>query len=399
MGDRTDEHIESLPSIAIAKPDLGQEEADAARDAVLSGWVTQGPQVAAFEREFAARTGVAHAVAVSNCTTALHLALLGAGVGDGDEVITVSHSFIATANVIRQCGAIPVFIDIDPVTFNINPALIQAAVTPRTRAILAVHQMGMPADMAAIMAVAEGFGLAVVEDAACAIGGAYVEATGTQRPIGKPFGQSVCFSFHPRKIITTGDGGMIATDDASLAQKFRLWRQHGMSVSDTVRHAATTVIFESYPELGFNYRMTDIQAAVGRPQLRRLDGIVARRRALASRYATLLRGISGVIPPAEPAYALSNWQTYCIRLPKGVDQRAVMQAMLNDGISTRRGVMCAHLEGAYAGLPHAPLPESEAAQAEGVCLPLHLELTEADLARVVKSLCLAIEQASQLAVG
>ena len=245
--------------VPVARPHLGQEEVSAAGRAILSGWVTQGPEVAAFEREFAAYVGAPHACAVSSGTTALHLALLAVGVRPGDEVITVSHSYIATANSIRYCGAKPVFVDIDPATFNIDPRKIEPAISERTRAILCVHQMGMPCDLKAILDIARHRGLPVVEDAACAIG-SEILWQGQWEKIGKPHGDVACFSFHPRKLLTTGDGGMLTTADTEIDRKFRLWRQHGMSVPDTVRHSSPTVVFESYPELGFNYRLTDIQA-------------------------------------------------------------------------------------------------------------------------------------------
>ena len=223
--------------IPIAKPVLEDAEAEAARDVVLSGWVTLGPQVAAFEREFAASVGAPHACAVSSCTTALHLALLAAGVGPGDEVVTASHSFIATANSIRYCGATPVFVDIDPTTFNVEPRLVAEAVTPRTRAILAIHQLGMPCDLPSLLGIANRHGIALIEDAACAVG-SEIRINGQWEPIGRPRGEIACFSFHPRKVITTGDGGMMTTANPEFDRKFRLWRQHGMSVPATVRHCS-----------------------------------------------------------------------------------------------------------------------------------------------------------------
>lgn len=361
--------------VQFARPDLGAGEAQAAYDAVMSGWVTQGPQVAAFEGEFAACVGADHACAVANCTAALHLALLSVGVLPGDEVVTVSHSFIATANVVRYCGAVPVFVDMQPATFNIDPERIAAAVTPKTRALLVVHQMGMPCDMTAIMAIAKAHDLAVIEDAACGLG-AEILYEGAWRPIGAPMGDVVCFSFHPRKIITTGDGGMITTNDPEKDRLFRLWRQHGMSASDLARNSSHKVTIEDYPVLGYNYRLTDIQAAMGRRQLARLPEIIASRRAVGAYYAARLAQLPGVTAPAEPEWAKANWQSYCVRLPAGCDQREVMQGMLERGIATRRGVMCAHMTGAYEGCEiRFPLPESEAGQDRCILLPCYSGLT------------------------
>lgn len=333
--------------IPITKPTLGDEEIAAVAEALRSGWVSQGPAVARFEQAFATFVGAEHACAVSNCTTALHLALLAVGVRPGDEVITVSHSFIATANSIRYCGATPVFVDILPDTFNLDPTLIEAVVTERTKAILCVHQIGLPCDLPRILAIAARHDLPVIEDAACAIGSELRIGERWER-IGKPHGDIACFSFHPRKVITTGEGGMLTTRNAEWDQQFRLLRQHCMSVPDTTRHGSTQVIFEAYPELGFNYRMTDIQAAVGCEQLKRLPEIVTQRRELAVRYRLLLAAIPGLGIPAEPDWARSNWQSFCVVLPEGRDQHQVMQSMLDAGVATRRGIMCSHREVAYA---------------------------------------------------
>ncbi len=369
--------------IPISLPTLGEEEAAAAREAILSGWVTQGPRVAAFEEEFAAFVGAPHACAVSNCTTALHLALHVLGVGPGDEVVTVSHSFIATANAVRHCGAVPVFVDVDPTTFNIDPTRIESAITPRTRAILPVHQVGLPCDMAAILAVANRHGLPVVEDAACAIG-SEVRVDGRWARVGRPHGAVACFSFHPRKVITTGDGGMITTRDPGLDRAFRLLRQHGMSVPDTVRHSSREVVFEDYPTVGFNYRMTDIQAAVGRVQLERLPDLLARRLELAGRYTRAICRIPGLEVPHVPDYARPNFQSYAVRLtpdyPLGRDD--LMRVLLGQGISTRRGIMNAHQEGAYAGGLFR-LPHSEAARDRTILLPLFPDMTDEESDRVV----------------
>ena len=376
--------------IPIAKPVLEEAEAEAARQVVLSGWVTQGPQVAAFEGEFAAYVGAPYACAVSSCTTALHLALLALGVATGDEVITASHSFIATANSIRYCGAVPILVDIDPRTYNLDPRQVAQAVTPRTRAILAIHQMGMPCDLPALRGVANQHGIALIEDAACAAG-SEVRIDGQWQPIGRPLGDLACFSFHPRKVITTGDGGMLTTANAEFDNTFRLLRQHGMSVPDTVRHASPQVVFEDYLAIGYNYRMTDIQAAIGRKQLGRLPELVSRRRVLAARYDELLGNIEGLQLPLEPEWARSNWQSYCLRLPDRVNQVAVMQELLDQGIATRRGIMCSHREPCYAGeKPRHDLRQSELAQDHAILLPLYAQMTEEDQVTVANALCSAL---------
>jgi len=377
----------SAAPLPIARPSLGEEEIEAAARVIRSGWVTQGPEVAAFEREFAEAVGAPHACAVSNCTTGLHLALLVAGIVPGDEVLTVSHSFIATANAVRYCGAEPRFVDVDPATCNIAPDLVESAITPRTRAILCVHQLGMPCDLERLVDIGRRHGIPVIEDAACAAG-SEIRWDGRWQRIGRPHGDIACFSFHPRKVITTGDGGMITTRHAEWDRTLRLLRQHGMSVADTVRHNSAQVVFESYDMVGFNYRMTDLQAAVGRVQLRRLPALVGERRMRADRYRSLLAPVAGVRAPAEPAWAKSNWQSFAVRLTDGHEQRAVMQAMLDRGVATRRGVMCAHRQRPYAG--HAALRESEMAEDQVILLPLFPGITDADQSLVVGALTVAM---------
>lgn len=379
--------------IPIIRPAVGQPEADAASAAVLSGWLSQGSQVAAFEAEFAALVGAPFACAVTNCTVALHFALLALGVGPGDEVVTVSSSFIATANTIRQCGAEPVFVDINPSSLNMDPAAAEAALTSRTKAILCVHQLGMPCDLRRLLPLARRAGVPLIEDAACAIGSEVDLGRGWES-IGRPHGDIACFSFHPRKVVTTGEGGMLTTRNPEWDRRFRLWRQHGMSVPDTQRHASNRVVFEDYVVPGYNQRLTDIQAAVGRAQLARLPGLLAERRRLALRYRRLLAGLPRLGLPDQPGWARSNWQSYSVRLSGGVDQLAVMQAMLDRGIATRRGVMCAHLEPAYAELEtRFPLPESERARDGCILLPLFPGLTDAEQDEVAEGLRAAMVMA------
>jgi dTDP-4-amino-4,6-dideoxygalactose transaminase len=367
--------------IPVAKPELGEEEIALVAETIRSGWITQGPRVAEFEKAFAGRVGAAHAVAVSNCTTALHLALVASGIGPGDEVIAPPHSFIATANPILYCGARPVFVDIDPETLNMDPRLIPAAITGRTKAIIVVDQVGRPADMAAISAAVRGRGVTIIEDAACATGSVY-----RGKPVGdNTYSPLVCFSFHPRKVISTGDGGMITTPDADLAARLRLLRQQGMSVNDLERHQSKTVVSEIYPILGYNYRLTDVQAAIGLCQLRRLDAILARRRAIAAHYDRMLAGTPGVRLFAEPADCRWNQQTYLIRLEgSGAARRdTFMQRLLEEGIATRRGIMSIHREASYVErFGPQSFPQSERASDECVCLPLYTQMADADIDRV-----------------
>ncbi len=365
-------------TIPIMRPHLGAEEAAAASAAIESGWVAQGPRVAEFEATFAARVGAGHAVALSSCTTALHLALVVLGVGPGDEVVVPSLSFIATANAARYVGATPVFADVDEYTQNLSPKTVEQVVTAATRAVILVHQAGVPADIGAIHRLCDGRGVAVVEDAACAIGAMY-----EGDPIGS-HSELVAFSFHPRKVITTGEGGMLTTSRPQWAERVRRLREHGMSMSAADRHRAQGVVIEQYLETGFNYRMTDIQAAVGLVQLGRLDDIVARRRHLASRYHELLADVPGITMVADPAYGTANFQAFWVVLPDDfpLSRNDLMAKMLEAGISSRRGIMAAHLEPAYAGHPHPDLPVTERLNRQSLILPLYHQMTEDDVRRV-----------------
>lgn len=369
-------------TIPVAKPFFGTEEENALVAALRSGWVSQGPRVAEFEQRFAEYIGADHAVALSSCTTALHLAMIAAGVRAGDEVLCPSLSFIATANCIRYVGAEPVFVDIDPATYNLDPNRVEEAITSRTRAILAVHQIGLPAPMKELAEIAARRDLVLIEDAACAIGSEYFG-----EKIGRPHSRMACFSFHPRKILSTGEGGMITTNDGELAVRLRRLRQHGMSTSDLARHGATRVSFESYDELGYNYRMTDLQAAIGLEQLRRLDGMLARRRHLAARYTTELAKVAWLQPPVEPAGCRHNYQSYMMRLKADapLSRDELMQSLLDSGISTRRGIMASHLEAPYADKDWSKrLPETERATEETIILPLFHLMTDEEQDYVIE---------------
>ena len=368
--------------IPVIRPFLGEEEAQAAAEVVRSGWVAQGPRVREFEAAFAGSVHAGHGVAVSSCTTALHLALVQLGVGPGDEVVVPSFSFIATANAVRYVGATPVFADVDPLTGNVTPATVEAALTPRTAAVIGVHQGGMPFDQDAVAAVCAAKGLALIHDAACAAGSTYRGA-----PVSA--GATIAaWSFHPRKLLTTGEGGMLTTDDAEAAGRMRRLREHAMSVSAADRHTSDRIVLESYDEVGFNFRMTDLQAAIGLIQLRKLPEVIARRRELADRYHKLLTEVDGLRAVEDPPYGTTNYQSFWVVLPDDYAGTVVdvLEGLAARGISARRGIMAAHLEPAYADARAAELPVTEHLTSRSLILPLFHQLTEADQDRVAASL-------------
>lgn len=380
--------------IPIMRPWLGREEELAVAEVLASGWIAQGPQVAAFERSVCAALGAEHAVATTSCTTALHLALHALGLGGGDEVVVPSLSFIATANAPRYVGARPVFADVDLETQNLTAATVEPALAPSTRAVIVVHQAGMPADVQAIEAVCAARGVAVIEDGACAIGSTY-----RGRPIGG--GNLVALSFHPRKLLTTGEGGMLLTPDADVAGRLRRLREHGMAVSAHERHARSTVVLEEYLELGFNFRMTDLQAAVGLVQLGKLDAMVAERRRLAEAYRAALAGVPGLALPGDPPYGTTNYQSFVVRLEDDLDveRDMVMQQLLDEGIATRRGIMAAHLEPACSDLHVQALPVTERLTRRSLVLPLFHGMTEEQIERVAEALTGSVAQRAGAAEG
>ena len=369
----------SQPSdvIPFARPAVGPEESAAVYDVVMSGGLGQPGKVHEFEEAFARLIGVPYAIAVSSCTTALHLGLSGFGIGEGDEVVVPSLSFIATANVVRYVGATPVFAEVDSGTQNLTPESIEAVLSPVTKAVLVVHQTGVPADLDRIRAVCEPRGVAVFEDAACALGSQY-----KGRHISGS-GGFAAFSFHPRKVLTTGEGGIITTDDPVKAKIMRGLATHGGQLLDPAPLGD-----ERYIGAGFEYAMCSPLAAIGIVQLRRFDAIVRQRRVLGDRYRSLLADIKGLQMISDTAYGRTNYQSFWILPPKDllVDRSTIMKALMERGIMTRRGVMAAHLEPPYSDVQHVPLPVTERFAKDSLTLPLFHDMTFAQQDRVVAAI-------------
>ncbi|WP_028659472.1 DegT/DnrJ/EryC1/StrS family aminotransferase [Nocardioides insulae] len=370
----------ALTRISVMQPWLGEDEVAAVAEVLRSGWVAQGPKVAEFEATFARRLEAAHAVATSSCTTALHLALVVAGVQAGDDVVVPSLSFVATANAPTYVGARPVFADVDGVTGNLTASGVAAVLTPQTRAVIVVDQGGVPVDLAPIRALCDPRGIVVIEDAACAAGSLY-----RGHPAGA-WAELATWSFHPRKLLTTGEGGMLTTSRLDWAERARRLREHAMSVSAAERHASVLAPPERYDEVGFNFRMTDLQAAVGLVQLDRLPAIVERRRELAARYAEAIAGIDGLRLVADPPHGRTNMQSCWVEVGRSyrTDREGLLAELAEAGISARRGIMAAHRQRAHAAAAReAELPETDRLTDTTLILPLFHQLTTAEQDRVI----------------
>lgn len=369
-------------NIAIALPSTGEEEWQAARAPLVEGWLTQGPRVAAFEKAFAQRHQVKHAYAATSCTTALHLILAALDIGPGDEVIVPAFTWVSTANVVVYCGAKPIFADIDPATYNLDPAQVKAKITPRTKAIIAVHLFGLCAEMDALKVAAGN--IPIVEDAACAAGSSYRD-----RPAGS-IGLAGAFSFHPRKSITTGEGGMVTTNDDALGEKVNMLRNHGASISEEQRHSGPRpYLLPDFNLLGFNYRMTDLQGAVGLVQLTKLDRFIAERQRWADYYAAELAAVPWLRTPRVPEGCVHGWQAYVCHVDERKAPRPrneIMDLLQGAGISTRPGTHAVHMLGYYRerfGLKPEDFPAARDGDQHSMAIPLHNRMSKDDYRYVV----------------
>lgn len=359
--------------IPITKPYFTKEEEDAIVSTIKSRWIIQGPRVEKFEKKIASYLGVKHAIAVSSGTTALHLALIALGIKEGDEVIVPSFSFIASANCILYVGATPIFADIDPKTYNVDPKDIEKKITKKTKAIIVVHQIGLPAEMDQIMDIAANKKLHVIEDAACSLGATYKgKQTGS-------IGDIACFSFHPRKSITTAEGGILTTNSNDIAELLKSLRNHGV-----VRENGNDV----YRYLGYNYRMSDINAALGLAQFKKLNAILGRKKELAEKYSEAFSDNRNITIPFAPFNVKHTYQSYMIRVKGGRENRdRVLKELEKKGIACRASIMAIHREPLYVKMfGMISLPETESANDEGIIIPLYMQMTDKDQQFIINTL-------------
>ena len=372
--------------IPIARPSVGEEEWQALREPIMNGWLTQGPKVEAFERRFAELHGVNHAVATTSCTTALHLALLAVGTGPGDEVIVPAFTWVASANAVLYCGATPIFVDVDPLTFNMDVEQALAAVTERTRAVMPVHLFGLCADTERLRAGLPK-AVAIVEDAACAAGARLGEH------FAGGLGDVAAFSFHPRKSVTTGEGGMVTTNDDAIAERVRRLRNHGAAVSEEQRHTGPKpYLLPDFDVLGFNYRMTDLQGALGLVQIEKLEGFIAERARWAAWYREALAEIAWLRLPQEPPHGRHAWQAFVCTVDPArapMTRNEMMEHLHEAGIATRPGTHAVHMLGYYReryGLEADDFPVARDAECHSLAFPLHNRMTREDYDHVSDSL-------------
>lgn len=371
--------------LPLARPDIGEEEIAEVVDTLRSGWLTFGPKTQRFEEEFCRLAGARHAIAVNSCTSGMHLALLAAGIGPGDEVILPTLTFASTANVVLHCGATPVLADVCDDDLNLDPEDVARRLTPRTKAIMPVHYAGQPCRMDELLALARAHRLRVIEDAAHAAGASY-----RGRPIGS-LGDATVFSFYAIKNLTTGEGGMVTTGDDELAQRVRVLRANGLDASAWNRYAAAGSPFYTVLEPGFNYKMTDVAAAIGLVQLRRLEGLNARRMRLAERYTALLARVPRLRTPALRPEADSNWHLYVVRLvdEAGITRDELVEGLKRRGIGTAVHFLPVHLHPYYRerlGTGPGDYPVAEHAFESMLSLPLFPSMRDEDVDRVVDAI-------------
>lgn len=373
----------NMMHVPLTRPFFDNREEKAVCRVLQSGWHTQGPAVAQLEQQVASLVHAKYAIAVSNCSIALYLSLLIAQVGKGDEVLVPSFTFIACACAISETGATPVFVEVNEQTFNIDPDDLEKKITSKTKAILAVDQVGLPCDLDKIRKIAKRNKLFLVEDAACAFGSYY-----KKEPIGG-LSETTCFSFHARKIISSGEGGMITTQNGEIAEKARMLRSYGATIADHTRHTSKKIMTESYEMVSLNYRLTDIQAAILIEQMKKLPTILKKRSLLARRYNKKLFHIRSIRTPFIPDNVTPNWQSYIITLlpDAPLSQEEIMQHLLNHRIATRRGVMACHIEPVYKKqMPGVSLPVTEMLAARTITLPLFPDMTIEQQDYVIKHL-------------